>query len=86
MDQSILTKKEYGKISLRLGTLMDGRGISRNRLAKAIDTRFEVVDKWYQGDMERIDMDVLARICFVLECQVEDILVYEPAQPEQSND
>ncbi|MCR4846498.1 MAG: helix-turn-helix transcriptional regulator [Eubacterium sp.] len=56
---------------------MDERNISRNALARAINARFEVIDKWYNGNVEKIDADVLARICYVLECKAEDIIHYE---------
>lgn len=56
--------------------VMERRGISRNVLARAVNTRFEVIDKWYQGHIEKIDADILARICFVLECAPEDIIRY----------
>lgn len=39
-------------------------------------TRFEIVNKWYTGEVERIDSDVLARFCFVLNCKVEDLIEY----------
>ena len=47
---------------------MDARGITRNRMARMIDVRYEVIDKWYKGTVERIDADILARLCFVLGC------------------
>ena len=53
---------------------MDSKGITRGSLARSINTRFEVIDKWYNGNIEKIDLDILARICFVLDCEVEDIL------------
>ena len=56
---------------------MDDRGITRNALARAINARFEVVDRWYEGHVEKIDTDVLARICYVLSCNPEDIISYE---------
>ena len=45
-------------------------------LARAINARFEVIDKWYNGHVEKIDADILARICFVLECTPGDIIRY----------
>lgn len=75
--KSVYTIQEYGHITFHLRDLMDAKGIKRGQLAKAIDARFEVVDKWYQGEVARIDSDILARICHVLECQVQDILTYE---------
>lgn len=46
-------------------------------MKKAAGTRFEVIDKWCKGSVERIDADILARLCYVLECNVEDIVTYE---------
>ncbi|MBQ7975808.1 MAG: helix-turn-helix transcriptional regulator [Clostridia bacterium] len=56
---------------------MDENNINRNALARRVNTRFEVIDKWYRNDVEKIDLDILARICFVLKCEVKDILNYE---------
>ena len=55
---------------------MDERNITRNYLARAINTRFEVIDKWYANDVEKIDADILARICFALKCQISDVIEY----------
>ncbi len=73
---SVIQIQQYGKIRLKLKELMDARGITRNALANAIHTRFEVIDKWYNGQVEKMDTDILARICYTLQCKVEDILEY----------
>lgn len=74
--QSVVLMQNYGRVRIKLRQVMDARGISRNRLARMVNTRYEVIDKWYQGSLEKIDADILARICFVLRCQVKDILEY----------
>lgn len=76
--KQIATICEYGKITVNLKSLMDEKGLSRYQLAKITNTRFEVVNKWYSGEVERIDSDVLARFCYTLNCKVEDILKYTP--------
>ena len=76
-DDGIVYLKEYGKINLKLKEYMDERKITRNALAKRVNTRFEVIDKWYNNRIEKIDLDILARICFVLSCDTNDILKYE---------
>ena len=74
---NIVEIKKYGKISLKLKNYMEKKGITRNSLATAINVRFEVIDKWYKGNVEKMDLDVLARICCVLDCEVEDIIEYK---------
>ena len=77
MNREIYTINEYGHIKLNLKEIMDKRNVSRNTLARSINARFEVIDKWYNGHVEKIDLDVLARICYVLECSPSDILIYD---------
>lgn len=76
MEKGIYTINNYGQINIQLKVIMDERNITRNALARAINTRFEVIDKWYHGHVEKIDSDILARICFVLDCTPVDIINY----------
>lgn len=80
MHDGILYIRNYGTIKLRLKEYMDQQGLNRNQMSKMINVRFEVIDKWYHGEVERMDLDVLARICFVLKCQPGDILEYQEDQ------
>ena len=76
MNKELYTLNQYGHIQINLREIMDQRQINRNTLARAINTRFEVIDKWYSGQVEKIDTDILARICYVLECSPSDIISY----------
>lgn len=75
--KSIVTINDYGKIEIHLKEVMDAKNITRNYLAKASNTRFEVINKWYNNDVERLDLDILARVCFVLDCLPSDIIEYK---------
>lgn len=74
---TILLRKEYGKININIKDIMDSRGMTRNFLARAADTRFEVIDKWYKNRLEKIDLDILARVCYILGCTPGDIIEYQ---------
>lgn len=76
--RSVVNINSYGRVSIHLKEQMESRGITRYRLAKLADTRFEVVEKWCSGTVERIDSDVLARFCYILDCDVSDIIQYHP--------
>ena len=79
MKNELYTMNQYGKITIDIKTKKNKKSINRNMLARAINARFEVIDKWYGGHVEKIDADVLARICFVLECTPGDIIRYTEA-------
>ena len=76
MQNVVFSMKEYGHIEIHLKELMEERGVTRNALARATNTRFEVINKWYHGHVEKIDSDVLARICYILDCNPGDIILY----------
>ena len=75
-SRSVITINDYGKITVHIKEIMESKGITRNFLAKASNTRFEVINKWYNGQVEKMDLDILARICYALDCSPADIIKY----------
>ena len=75
-ENSIVTVRDYVYIVYRFADVMDEKGITRNKLASLTGMRFEVADRLYKGAIERMDTDVLARVCFVLDCQVGDVIQF----------
>lgn len=74
---SVVIVKDYGRIVYSFADVMDKKSITRNKLASLTGVRFEVADRLYKGIVERMDMDVLARVCYVLDCQVADVIHYD---------
>ena len=69
--------EEYGHIKVKLAEVLDSRGITRNRLRTLTGSRYEVVDRYYKGvNVEMADLDFLAKVCYVLDCEVSDLLEY----------
>lgn len=77
--------EEYGSVKVKLAELLDERGITRNRLSTQTGIKYAVIDRYYKADnIELVDLDVLAKICFVLECDLSDLLEYQYPQSENS--
>lgn len=76
-EKSVFCFQEYGRVQYKLADLLKARGMTRGRLADLIHAKYAVVDRLYHGKTERIDRDVLARICYVLDCKLSDIMEYE---------
>ena len=74
MRKELFSINNYGKIYLDVETLMKEQGFTTNSLSKAIGSNFDVIKRWSGKDMRKLDTDVLARICYVLDCDPGDIL------------
>ena len=71
----------YGQIVVKLREIMDEKHITRNKLAVLTDSKYSVVDRYYKGvDVAWADLGFLAKVCFVLNCQVSDLLEYRPPE------
>ena len=73
--RSVVNINSYGRITVHLKELMKEKD-HKVAIGKLRDTRFEVVDKWCSGTVKRIDIDVLARFCYILNCKITDIIRY----------
>ena len=77
MNVGIYELKNYGKIKVNIKDVMVKKNITRNKLSKLTVCTYNVIEIYYSSEIERVDLDVLARICYVLDCKVLDVLKYE---------
>lgn len=77
MDTNIYTLKNYGKVEIVLKDLLNKKGISRNKLSTMIAANYNLVNRYYNNKVIRIDLDIIARMCYALNCEVNDILKYK---------
>lgn len=79
MDNGIFVLRNYGKVKININIkpIMKEKNITRNKLSVLTGATYNVINRYYNSDISRIDLDVLARICYVLDCDVADILEYE---------
>jgi putative transcriptional regulator len=77
-NDSIFVLKEYGRVVITLKDVMDKKGITRNRLSTLTGLAYNSVDRYYKNmPISSVDLDVLAKLCFVLNCEIADVLRYE---------
>ena len=70
---------EYGKINIRLNELIKKAGISKNKLCHKAEMQRTQLNNYCKNNITRLDTDVLARLCTVLNCKIEDLLEFVPA-------
>ena len=69
-------KIENGCYVFKLEQILHDRNISINKLMRDTNTDFKVISRIIDGDLVRIDITVLARLCDYLECDITDIFDY----------
>ena len=62
-------------IKFRLNELLEERGQTIYWLWKQTDIRYATIWQLGKGKVSRLNLDVLDRVCEVLECQPGDLLV-----------
>ena len=67
---------EDGYYIFKLEDILKQRHVSINKLMRDTNTDFKVLKRLLTGDLVRIDIFVLARLCNYFNCNIEDIVEY----------
>ena len=70
--------KDFGTVYLDLEHLIKERGISKTQLSYRTELSHTQINKFYNREASRIDFQTIAKLCNVLECNIEDLIIYEP--------
>ena len=69
---------DYGYIRIKLDELIKKQSISISKLAFRSETQRTQLNAYLHGDIMRVDLAVLSRLCYALQCDLSDILEYIP--------
>lgn len=79
MDQK---RRGPGRIVITLEEYRISRGISKNKIVLGAGVQRTQLQKYCLNKVARVDLGVLARICDYLQCELQDIMHYEPFNEE----
>ena len=74
---------QYGTLRIKLDELIKDRGLSKNKLSQRAEMQRAQINRYCANTISRLDTDVLARLCTVLECSISDLLEFVPPEKEQ---
>ena len=75
-NDSIITYIDYGHIKYDIRPVMKKRNLSRNQIANRTGLHYQVIERYMNDSVTRFDREVLAKLCYVLDCTLDEILVY----------
>lgn len=77
--------EQYGHLDIRLSELMERKGLNRYKMSLKAEMNWQQINKYYNNEITRLDTHVLCKLCTVLECGIQDLLVFTPADPDVNN-
>ena len=79
----ILTPKQYGKLILKLDAVRQSRNISKNKLSNLMGVSYSILLRYCNHEeFGLVDFDFLARACYVLNCDITDLIEYRNENKE----
>ena len=60
-------------LHMRLPELLSEKGISKTRLCKDLDLQRTNVNRYYRNEFQRIDANLVVRLCEYLDCDVSEL-------------
>lgn len=62
-------------IYLRIEELLNERSISKNKICKDLDIPRGNFNRYCRGDFQRIDANLLIKLCDYFKCEIKDLVV-----------
>ena len=72
--------EKRGKIKIRVEDILKDRDISLNQLSFRAEMQRTQLRNYRDNKVQRLDIDILLRLCYVLECDLTDLIEYIPPE------
>ena len=74
------TQNNCGEIHICLSDIILKKNISMNQLSFRAEMQRTQLRNYRDNKVQRLDIDILKRLCYVLECDLTDLIKYIPPE------
>lgn len=85
LRQLPVNSSDYGEIRIHLKEILEERNISLNQLSFRAEMQRTQLRNYRDNKIQRLDIDILKRLCYVLDCDLHDLIEYIPAEDSSEN-
>lgn len=71
---------KYGYLILNIEQLLKEKEISKNKICKDLDIPRPNFNRYCQNRFQRIDANLICKLCHYLQCDIEDLITYVPPE------
>ena len=68
--------QNFGRIIFKIDQVLEEKNISKNKLEREANLQRTQLNSYCNNKVKRIDLETIAKICYVLECDINDIVEY----------
>lgn len=76
LEKEYKVKCENGYYIFKLNSLLDEKKVTKNSVIVKKEIDFNSMQKLITGNLTRVDLTILAKLCNELNCKMEDIIEY----------
>ena len=62
------------EIELNVKEVMDNKHITVSELSRIADIKYDIVKRYYNGEIIRYDSEILKKFCIYLDCNINDLI------------
>lgn len=73
----------YGAVTMRIEEILKEKGISKNKICKELDIPRGNFNRYCRSDFQRIDAALVCKLCWYLEVDISELLVYTRRQEKE---
>lgn len=68
--------QDFGRVIFKIAQVLEEKNISKNKLEKEANLQRTQLNSYCNNKVKRLDLATIAKICYVLDCDIEDIMEY----------
>ena len=72
--------QDFGAVTMRIEEVLKEKGISKNQICKDLDLPRGNFNRYCRNDFQRIDAALLCRLCWYLNVDLSELVVYHRPQ------
>lgn len=76
LEKVYKVKCENGYFLFKLNSLFADRKVTKNSVIVEKKIDFNSVQRLIKGELTRVDLNIIAKLCNKLDCKIEDIVEY----------
>lgn len=81
-EKAICLDTNYGIYQCNLFEIMNKNKMTIYKLSQLTGIKYDIIYNYCHNRMQRYDKDILAKISYVLDCAVSDLITYIPSEKQ----